>query len=169
MDPYNNNVLHAHVTGDGSFILHQYPLVIPPTCLLVVDSLKLSLGRGDGLDKTEKLFKISGIGEAHLAVLCLHFQLVTICHRFISFLFELSNTYVQSDNLYYQSVRDTHQRWRRTTFAAHHPIPCGPSCLQTVVSIVSLSYFRIVLAHKAVIHFIPQRYEILLKLTIVSE
>ena len=47
----------------------------------------LCLGRGDGLDKAEKLFRISDIRFPHLAISGLHFESVTICHGSIFFHF----------------------------------------------------------------------------------
>ena len=38
----------------------------------------------DGLDDAEKLLSVSHIRQSHLAVSSTTFQLVTICHRFIS-------------------------------------------------------------------------------------
>ena len=48
----------------------------------LLERLRL-LGR-DALDEAEELLGVGHVGEAHLAVGGFKFQLVTICHRFIS-------------------------------------------------------------------------------------
>ena len=44
-----------------------------------------SFRRWDRLNHSEHLFQVCDIGQSHFPISSLHFQLVTICHRFISF------------------------------------------------------------------------------------
>ena len=45
---------------------------------------RLSLRAGNGLDETQKRFRISGIGIAHFTIFCNQLQPVTFCNRFTS-------------------------------------------------------------------------------------
>ncbi len=59
-------------------------LVEPVGCHLCHPLLeRLCFGGWNGLDKAEELFSVSNIRQAHLAIWCLHFQTVTVCHGFI--------------------------------------------------------------------------------------
>ena len=42
----------------------------------------LCLGRRDGLDDAQKLFRAGNVRQTHLSVCCPHFQLLTICKQF---------------------------------------------------------------------------------------
>ncbi len=49
---------------------------------------RFGFGRGNGLDQAQELFRVGNVGKPLFAISCGHFQTVTICHGFISFLFQ---------------------------------------------------------------------------------
>ena len=64
---------------------------------------RFRFGTGNGLDKTEKRFRIGDIGKVLLPVSSLQFQSVTNCHRLTSLIYSVvhlacPSTFAQSDS-----------------------------------------------------------------------